>query len=127
MLSFKRFERVREVMQHEISDIIRNELKDPRIGFVTVMDVELAHNLRHANVYVSPMGTEEEQQRTFDGIRSAAPFIRRLLGQRMKIKFIPELAIKWDHTGEHSDKINRLLHTIHDGEENKSPKTGQEE
>lgn len=127
MLSFKRSERVREVMIHEISDIIRNELKDPRIGFVTVMDVELAHNLRHADVFVSPMGSEEEMKRTVNGIISAAPFIRRLLGQRMQIKFVPELAVKWDHTGEHSDRINRLLHTIHDGEEKKPVKPDNEE
>ncbi len=118
MLSFKRSERVREMMIEEISDIVRNELKDPRIGFITVMDADVAHNLRHADVYVSPMGTEEQKKNTIKGISSAAPFIRRLLGQRMKIKFIPEIAFKWDHTAEYSDKINRLLHEI---KEKKAP------
>lgn len=101
-------------MIHEISDIIRNELKDPRIGFVTVMDAKVSDNLRHANIFVSPMGTEEQKKGTIKGITSATQFIRRLLGQRMKMKFTPELAFKWDHTLEHSDKINRLLHTIKD-------------
>ena len=117
MLSFKRSERVREMMIEEISDIIRNELKDPRIGFVTVMDADVAHNLRHADIYVSPMGTEEQKKSTIKGIASAAPFIRRLLGQRMKMKFIPEIAFKWDHTLEYSDRINRLLHAIKDEKE----------
>ncbi len=120
MLSFKRSERVREMMIEEISDIIRNELKDPRIGFVTVMDADVAHNLRHADIYVSPMGTEEQKKNTIKGITSAAPYIRRLLGQRMKIKFVPEIAFKWDHTAEYSDRINRLLHSI---KEKKNPST----
>ncbi len=126
MLSYKRSARIRELMIEEISDIIRTELKDPRIGFVTVVDVDLPENLRHANIYISPMGTPEEKQRTVDGVQSAAPFIRRQLGQRMKIKFLPELTIKWDHTAEHSDKINKIIHRIHE-EENKSSKTGGEE
>jgi len=126
MLSYKRADRVREVMLEEISSIIRNELKDPRIGFVTVMDVELPGNLRHANVFISPMGTPEEKEKTVEGIRSATSFIRRQLGQRMKIKFVPEISFKWDHTAEHSDKINRIIHHIKEGE-NKPPKTGGEE
>jgi ribosome-binding factor A len=99
-------------MIQEISDIVRNELKDPRIGFVTVMDADVANNLRHANIYVSPMGTDEQKKGTIKGITSATPFIRRLLAQRMKMKFIPEIVFKWDHTLEYSDKINRLLHAI---------------
>lgn len=112
MLSYKRSERVREVMLEEIADIIRNELKDPRIGFVTVMHVELTQNLRHATVFISPMGSEAEQKSTFKGIVSAAPFIKRLLGKRIKIKFMPEITFKWDHGAEHADTINRLLHEI---------------
>ena len=114
MLSFKRSERVREMMIEEISDVIRNELKDPRIGFVTVMDADVANNLRHADIYVSPMGTEDQKKNTIKGITSAAPFIRRLLGQRMKMRYIPEIAFKWDHTLEYSDRINRLLYAIKD-------------
>ncbi|MBI3794836.1 MAG: 30S ribosome-binding factor RbfA [Nitrospinae bacterium] len=124
MLSYKRSERIREMMIQEIADIIRTELKDPRIGFVTVMDVDVTDNLRHANVYVSPMGTEEQKQLTIKGVSSAAPFIRRLLGQRMKIKFVPELSLKWDHSQDYSDKINRVLHAIKD--EKKEPPPSDE-
>lgn len=112
MRTYKRSERVQELMLEEIADIIRNELKDPRIGFVTVMRVEMTQNLRHANVFVSPMGSESAQKATFKGITSAVPAIRRLLGQRMKIRFMPELSVKWDHGAEHADTINRLLHEI---------------
>jgi ribosome-binding factor A len=125
MLSFKRSDRVRELMIVEISNIIRSELKDPRIGFVTVMDVDLTPNLRHANVFISPMGTEEQKMSTIKGITSATSYIRRLLGKRMQIKFTPEITFKLDHTMEYSDKINRLLHSIHEGknaEEDENPK-----
>ncbi|MBI5636364.1 MAG: 30S ribosome-binding factor RbfA [Nitrospinae bacterium] len=109
MFSFKRSARMRELIQAEVAAIIREELKDPRIGFVTVMHVELADNLRHADIYISPMGTDGQKKSTFKAIRTAAPFIRRLLGERIKIKFIPAITIKWDHSGEHADTVNRLL------------------
>ena len=112
MFSFKRSARVRELIQAEVATIIREELKDPRIGFVTVMHVELADNLRHADIYVSPMGTDEQKKSTFKAIRTATPFIRRLLGQRIKLKFMPAITVKWDHSGEHADTVFRLLHEI---------------
>lgn len=112
MFSFKRSARMRELIQAEVATIIREELKDPRIGFVTVMHVELADNLRHADIYISPMGTETQKKATFKAIRTAAPFIRRLLGQRIKIKFIPDITVKWDHSGEHADTVNRLLREL---------------
>lgn len=112
MFSFKRSARMRELIQAEVATIIREELKDPRIGFVTVMHVELADNLRHADIYISPMGTDEQKKSTFKAIRTAAPFIRRLLGERIKIKFIPAITIKWDHSGEHADTVNRLLREL---------------
>ncbi len=112
MFSFKRSARMRELIQAEVASIIREELKDPRIGFVTVMHVELADNLRHADIYISPMGTDQQKKATFKAIRSATPFIRRLLGERIKIKFIPEITVKWDHSGEHADTVFRLLREL---------------
>lgn len=112
MFSFKRSARMRELIQAEVAAIIREELKDPRIGFVTVMHVELTDNLRHADIYISPMGTDEQKKSTFKAIRAAAPFIRRLLGQRIKIKFIPDITVKWDHSGEHADTVYRLLREL---------------
>lgn len=112
MFSFKRSARMREQIQAEVATIIREELKDPRIGFVTVMHVELADNLRHADIYISPMGSDEQKKSTFKAIRTAAPFIRRLLGSRIKIKYIPAISVKWDHSGEHADTVNRLLREL---------------
>lgn len=112
MFSYKRADRVKELLQEEVADIIRQEVKDPRIGFVTVTRVELSDNLRNAKIFISPMGSEEEQKRTYKGVCSAAPFVRSRLGKRMRIKFLPELSFNWDHSHERSDRINRILHVI---------------
>ncbi len=112
MFLYKRADRVKELLQEETAEIIRHEVKDPRIGFVTITRVELSDNLRSARIFISPMGNEKEQQRTYEGICSAAPFIRSRLGRRMRIKFLPELIFNWDHSQGRSDKINRILHTI---------------
>lgn len=117
MFSYKRADRVKELLQEEVADIIRQEVKDPRIGFVTVTRVELSDNLRNASIFISPMGSEKEQKRTYEGICSAAPFVRSRLGKRMRIKFLPELNFNWDHSHERSDKINRILHVIEDIED----------
>lgn len=112
MFTYKRADRVKELMLEEISAIIRNEVKDPRIGFVTITSVELAGNLRHAKVFVSPMGTEEQKKNTFKGICSATAFIRKQLGRKIRLKFLPEIAFKWDHSHEESDKVNQILHDL---------------
>lgn len=112
--SFKRSERVSEVMLRELSSIIRDEVKDPRIGFITVTSVDLEENLRSARIYISPMGTEEEKEASFKGVCSASKFIRNCLGKRMRIKKMPQIYFKLDKAPEHADKINRLLHRLED-------------
>lgn len=112
MFSYKRAERVKEVLQQEIASIIRDEVKDIRIGFVTVTEVYLTDNLRSAKIYISPMGTEEQKRNTIKGIHSAAKFIRSQLGKRMRIKHLPELSFILDTIPENSDRINLILHKI---------------
>jgi len=112
MFSYKRADRVKELMLREISTIIRDEVKDPRIGFVTITGVDLSNKLQYAKVFISPMGSDEQKENSFKGICSAAKFIRSQLGKRMRIKFLPELFFKIDHSPDHSDKINRLLHKL---------------
>ena len=116
MFTYKRSERVKGLMLEVINEIVKNEVKDPRIGFVTITRVELTDNLRSAKVYISPMGTEAEQVNTFKGISSAAPFIRSRLGKKIRLKVVPEISFKWDHGQVESDKISRLLHELDAGE-----------
>lgn len=112
MFTYKRSARVKGLVQEVINDIVKNEVKDPRIGFMTITRVELTDNLRSAKIYISPMGTEAEQVRTFKGISSAAPFIRSRLGKKIRLKVVPEISFKWDHGQVESDKISRMLHEL---------------
>mgnify|MGYP001574366633 CR=1 FL=1 len=80
MHPYKRSERLGELILTEISDLVRREIKDPRIGFVTFTRVQLSEDLRYAKVFVSILGTEDEQSRTLAGLASAVGYIRRHLG-----------------------------------------------
>ena len=104
-------------MKQEIADILMRKLKDPRVGFVTVTDVEVADDLRNAKVFVSVLGTERAT--TLKGLESASSFIRSELGRRMRMKFVPELLFRYDDSAERGAHIMELLHTIEEGGEGK--------
>lgn len=108
--TFKRAERVGDQMKHEIADILMRKIKDPRIGFVTVTDVEVTDDLKNAKVFVSIYGDDNE--RTFKGLRSASAFIRAELGRRMRLKFVPEILFRFDSTVEKGAHIMELLREI---------------
>jgi len=117
--TYKRAERVSDQMKQEIADILMRKIKDPRIGFVTVTDVEVADDLRNAKVFVSVYGSEKAA--TLKGLESASPFIRSELGRRMRMKFIPELLFRYDDSVERGAHINELLHEIQEKDEEKGP------
>ncbi len=111
--SYKRSSRIQELILEEVSKIIQNGLKDPRIGFATVTGVDLTDNLKHAKVYVSVMGSKVEQSDTLKGLSSATGFIRAQLAKNLHLKYIPELAIVQDNTPEEVEKISRIINQIH--------------
>jgi ribosome-binding factor A len=113
--TYKRAERVSDQMKQEIADILMRKIKDPRIGFVTVTDVEVADDLRNAKVFVSVYGSEKAA--TLKGLESASPYIRSELGRRMRMKFIPELLFRYDDSVERGAHINELLHEIQEKDE----------
>jgi len=92
-------------------------LKDPRIGFATLIEVRLTPDLRVARVLVSVLGTPEEQEETLEGLRAAAGFIRRTLAQRMKLRRVPELEFRLDHTEEKAARIEELLRKARESDE----------
>jgi ribosome-binding factor A len=108
--TYKRSVRVGDQMKQEIADILMRKIKDPRIGFVTVTDVELSDDLRNAKVFVSIYGGDKEE--TFKGLKSAAPFIRSELGRRMTMRCVPEILFRFDSTVEQGAHIMELLHEI---------------
>ena len=115
----RRPQRLAEQIREEISELAVRGLKDPRIGFATITEVRLTPDLRLARVLVSVLGTAEEQEETLEGFRAAAAFIRRTLGQRLKMRRAPELEFRLDRTEEKAARIEELLRKTHEGEEPK--------
>jgi ribosome-binding factor A len=96
-------------MREEIARMIASELKDPRLGFVTVIRVEVAHDLRYARVHVGVLGSEAEREKSLVALRSAAGFIRRELGRRLRIHHSPEIDFRYDKGIDATDRVARLL------------------
>jgi len=104
-----RIESVAREVQREIAEILRTEIDDPLIGFVTITDVEMSPDLKHARVYFSVLGCEREKADATRGIRRAAKFIRGLLADRIELRYVPELRFYLDETAEKAQRIERLL------------------
>jgi ribosome-binding factor A len=104
-------------LRDAIGEILLREVRDPRVRLVSVVAVEISPDLRRAHVRISATAsTEEEAKLAFEGVESAAPFIRRLVGQRVRLKYVPELAFERDRGAEHAEKITRVLRQIADEE-----------
>jgi ribosome-binding factor A len=101
--------RVNESIKEILGDAITTELKDPRIGFVTVTDVDTSPDLRAARVYVSVLGTEEERERSLAGLRSSHGFLQGKIASAMRMKRTPTLTFEYDESAERGDRISRLL------------------
>lgn len=108
----RRAERLAHQLRNEIAELIERGLKDPRIGFATVAGVELTADLRHARVRVSVLGSAEEQENTLAGLSSAAGFIRHEIGQRLRLRYSPDLTFVLDHGAEESQRIEMLLQKL---------------
>ena len=105
----RRPQRLAEEVREEVARMVAAELKDPRLGFVTVIRVELAHDLRNARVYVGVLGSEAEREKSLVALRSAAGFIRRELGRRLRIHHSPQIDFRYDKGLEATDRVARLL------------------
>ena len=104
-----RMRRVDEAVRAVLSDAIAAELKDPRIGFVTVTSVKTSPDLRHARVYVSVLGDAGTQEASLAGLRSAHGFLQRRLAQELTLKHTPTLAFEYDESVERGMRITRLI------------------
>ena len=107
-----RVDRVQRQLKKEISRILQEELKDPRIGFVTVTRIELTGDLRHAKVYFSILGDEENQKSGEEGIQRAAGYIRKLIGQRIPLRYVPELSFRLDRSIEYSIELEKTFERL---------------
>ncbi|MDO5708036.1 MAG: 30S ribosome-binding factor RbfA [Andreesenia angusta] len=112
-MSSKRLNRMGEELKKAVSLIILNEIKDPRISPVTsVTHVDLTRDLRYAKMYISVMGNEKEKEETIEGLNSAKSFIRREMGQRVKMRYTPEPIFELDESLDEGLKINSILRSL---------------
>ena len=102
--------RVDEAMREVLSGAITSEIKDPRVGFVTVTAVETSPDLRHARVYVSVLGGEKVRKRSMDGLQSAHGYLQSRVAGELRLKRTPELNFELDHTAERAARLEELIH-----------------
>jgi ribosome-binding factor A len=108
-MSGQRMRRVDEAMRQVLGDALAQELKDPRVGFVTVTDVKTSPDLRHARVYVSVLGDEPAREATLAGLRSAHGFLQGRVAGELRLKRTPELRFELDETAERAARLERLI------------------
>lgn len=115
---FSRTDRIRKAIIREFSDIIKHEVKDPILAnqLISVTDAEVSGDMRHAKVFVSIMGEESLQQDIMDVLVENRPKIRSALGQRIRLRYTPEIDIKLDNSLERGTRITQLLNQISRGE-----------
>ncbi|HWI51428.1 MAG TPA: 30S ribosome-binding factor RbfA [Symbiobacteriaceae bacterium] len=108
-MSTQRAARLGDQIREELSTLFRTELKDPRIGFISIVKVEVAGDLRHAKVFVSVLGDEKQKKESLKGLQSANGFLRSELGKTLQVRYTPELHFVLDESIEHGTRIAQLL------------------
>ncbi|MDQ2885267.1 MAG: 30S ribosome-binding factor RbfA [Chloroflexota bacterium] len=107
-----RQEKLGELIAAELSDLLRNRVKDPRVGFASITRVEVSGDLRHAKVFVSVMGTPEEQAETMKGLRNATGYLRHELAERIVLRYMPEINFRLDTSIEEGARILDLIRQV---------------
>lgn len=104
--------RVDEAIRQVIGDVVAGELKDPRVGFVTVTDVRTSADLSHARVYVSVLGDAEQREASLEGLRSAHGFLQGRVAGELRLKRTPTLEFSYDETTDRALRVDELLDEI---------------
>lgn len=113
-----RRQRVQDFLREEISMIIQREIKDPGLGFITIIDVKMTEDLKYAKVYYSVFGSEEEKERTAQALKRATSYIKHLLGDKMRMKYMPEITFAYDTDQERAARIDEILKKVGNVSEN---------
>ena len=120
-MSIKRSDRVADLIKAEISDLLLKEVRDPRIGIVTITGVDLTEDLKSAKIYFVRMGQDTSTRELQDSLQKAAGFLRRELGKRLQLRYVPTLTFIYDRSFEYGDKIERLLTQVKQEEHETDP------
>jgi ribosome-binding factor A len=110
-------ERVSELIRHTVGIFLTGDVRDPRIGFVTVIGVEVSPDFSHANVRVSVMGSDEEKAKSLEGLASAARYLRAQLARELPLRVAPELHFHLDRGIEHAQRIDRVLKELKESDD----------
>jgi len=124
-MASRRLARLNEQLKRELSEMIRTQVRDPRVGVVTVTGVEVASDLGSARVFVRVIGNRAELVETLAGLEAAAPFLRGLLGRVLHVRRIPELRFREDRSMEHARRIEQVLSEVVVPEEEMQPEDSE--
>ena len=114
--SYKRSDRVSDLLKEEISQLLLREVKDPHIGFITITDVEVSKDLQIAKVYYTILGDERQLRKSAQALNRVSRFIKRQLGKRLRMRYIPDIIFRYDHSLEYGDRIDHILSHLDDPE-----------
>ena len=109
----KRSEKVADLIQKEVSQMLVRSIKDPRIGFVTITRVSVSEDCRFAKIYFSVAGSLEERERSMKGLESAKGYVRKELGRRIRLRYTPEIMFQFDPSIEYAIHMEELIQGIH--------------
>jgi len=109
---YSRATRVADLLKEEISEMLCKEVKDPHIGFITITDVEVSKDLKHAQVFYTILGDEQQAEESADALSRVSSFIKKQLGKRLRLRYIPEIAFKYDHSLAYGTKIDHILNSL---------------
>lgn len=127
-MASKRVARLNEQLKREIAGLIQTDVRDPRVGVVTVTGVQVAGDLTFARVFVRTLGSDSEREESLKGLQAASPFLRRALGRMLHVRRIPELRFQEDRSLEHARRIEQILDAVlPEGEEDQDGTEGADE
>lgn len=123
MALHSRPQRLAEEIKVALADILQNELKDPRftLALLTVTHVDVSGDLRHATAHISVYAGDEETRQIMEGLNHSRSFIKRQVGERVVVKYMPDIHFRLDETGRNADRINRLLKQIEKTQPERTP------
>lgn len=109
----RRIQRLNTLFRNEVSELLQRQVKDPRLGsFIAVTEVSISPDMRHAKIFVSHIGSEEQKQDTMSALTSASGFFRWELSQRLKIRYVPEISFHWDDSIERGARLLQLIDQV---------------
>ncbi len=120
-MTFKRADRVADLIKAELSEILLRRIRDPRIEFVTITDVKMSADLRSAKIYFVQLGKDRLDADLEAGFEKARGFLKRELGKRLRLRYMPEVLFLYDRSFEYGSRIDRLLLEVHEKDKENAP------